>query len=89
MASHVGFYRLRNDQGHLDSIAVNVDPAESDLRYLEASQLQAEFAASAAPAQRTVWHEGPHWQAQPLWPYCLLAAMLLASAESALILGCR
>ncbi len=81
-----GFYRVSLPGGEIVPIAVNVDPAESDL-----TQLDAEAFVAASTAQATGIAGGPvarslsreqRERRQGVWWFLLLAALLALAAES-------
>jgi hypothetical protein len=85
-----GFYRVLAGDKLVGSVAVNVDPRESNLESLSLTQMQALseisrdrlFAAAGLDAQalRNL-RDG-----RPVWHYCLLAALCLLAVEQALTL---
>jgi hypothetical protein len=84
-----GVYEIRaagTTAGRPDRIAVNLDPAESDLSLLDPPELVAAVTghATAALSQPTIAAEISREEAehqQGLWWYLLLAGMLLLAAE--------
>jgi len=88
-----GFYRVLAGDKRLGSVAVNVDPRESNLESLSLPQVQAlselsrdrVFAASGVDIQALKGlREG-----RPIWHYCLLAALCLLGVEQMLALAWR
>jgi hypothetical protein len=85
-----GVYEVRAasaSAGRADRIAVNLDPAESDLSVVDPQELVAAVtgrAANAASAQQAVAEVTPTdaERQQGLWWYLLLAGMLLLAAET-------
>src|SRR6185503_6495075 len=87
-----GVYEIRsasNGSGRPDRIAVNLDPAESDLTPLDPSELVAAVtghatstavAAAEKPAELTAEEAE---RRQNVWWYLLLAGVLLLAAEMA------
>ena len=88
-----GLYELRPtgaaSTGPPESIAVNLDPAESDLASLDPSELVASVTGHATPipaglaAAETMTQEEAE-RRQGLWWYLLIAGLLLLAAESAI-----
>ena len=76
-----------NTTGRPDRIAVNLDPAESDLTPLDPQELIAAVVGHAAPVVRSA---DPQVELLPeeaerrqnIWWYLLLAGILLLSAET-------
>ena len=88
-----GFYRALAGDRLIGSVAVNVDPRESNLESLSLSQVQAlseisrdrVFGASAVDIQALKGlREG-----KPIWHYCLLVALCLLGVEQMLALAWR
>ena len=87
-----GIYELRaagTSSGRPESVAVNLDPAESDLTALDPRELVASVTGHATPtsalpgaAQAMTVAEAERRQA--LWWYLLLVGLLLLAAESAI-----
>ena len=86
-----GVYRVRvlgNDDGPVGTVAVNVNPAESDLATIDPEELvgsvttaapgerRASLAATLTPAERE--------RRQGVWWYLLIAALLVLVAETAI-----
>jgi hypothetical protein len=89
-----GVYEVRaaaaGSSGRSERIAVNLDPAESDLAQVDAQEMiaavtgrAAAAAGSSAPAPAEVSATDTERQ-QGLWWYLLLAGMLLLAAETAI-----
>jgi hypothetical protein len=87
-----GIYELRTtgaSAGRPDSVAVNLDPVESDLAPLDPSELVASVTghavplAGALPATQEMTREEVE-RRQGLWWYLLLAGLLLLAAETAI-----
>ena len=83
-----GFYRVLAGDRLVGSVAVNVDPRESNLESLTLSQVQA---LSEISRERLFATAGLDVQAlqnlregRPLWHYCLLAGLCLLGVEQAL-----
>jgi len=78
-----GFYRiLQNGQTQVGDIAVNVSPDESDLRQIDPSELESAeqkqrsyFVASTNTSPGSLNHD------TPIWPYLLVAALVLLILE--------
>jgi hypothetical protein len=88
-----GFYRVLAGDKLLGSVAVNVDPRESNLEALSLAQVQA---LSEISRDRVLVASGVDLQAlrglregKPIWHYCLLAALCLLGVEQALALVWR
>ena len=85
-----GVYEIRsatNTTGRPDRIAVNLDPAESDLSPLDPQELIAAVVGRAAPAARSTdaQTEIPPDEAerrQNIWWYLIVAGIFLLSAET-------
>lgn len=90
--SECGFYRVYAGDKVAGSVAVNVDPLESNLEKLDASQLKelskagprAAFLAGAEAADIEALLEG-----RPLWQYFLLAAIAMLCLEQVLTMVLR
>ena len=89
----IGFYRVLTGDKLVGSVAVNVDPRESNLESLSLPQIQAlseisrerVFAAAGLDVEAlTNLREG-----RPIWHYCLLGALGLLGLEQALTLVWR
>ena len=89
----IGFYRVLAGDKLVGSVAVNVDPRESNLESLSLPQIQAlseisherVFAAAGLDVEAlTNLREG-----RPIWHYCLLGALGLLGLEQALTLVWR
>jgi hypothetical protein len=87
-----GIYELRTtgaSAGRPDSVAVNLDPVESDLAPLDPNELVASVTghavplAGALPATQEMTREEVE-RRQGLWWYLLLAGLLLLAAETAI-----
>ena len=84
-AATVGFHRFLKSGKVIGIVAVNPHPDESDLRSIDPTALQQK--RSNRPA--LMINAGPGSgekvvglaHGRPLWPYCLLAAMLLLLLE--------
>jgi hypothetical protein len=86
-----GVYEIRsanNQSGRPDRIAVNLDPAESDLAPLDPTELVAAVTGHASQTNEST--SGPAQvsaeeaeRRQSIWWYLLLAGLLLLAAESA------
>jgi len=85
-----GFYELRGPDTPVGSgrpIAVNIDPAESDLSHLDPQELVA--AATTASVQRDAGIDAnaatreEQERRQKLWWYLLLGALLVLAVETA------
>jgi hypothetical protein len=83
-----GFYRIDAGEAHAGSVAVNVDPRESNLEALTVEQLRElanvprdRFLATTATDIDAV---GALLAGRPLWHWFLLAALCLAGVEQAL-----
>jgi hypothetical protein len=86
-----GIYEVRSavaSGGRPEAIAVNLDPAESDLAALDPSELIATVTGHASHAQAQA-PEGPQEvtreeseKRQSLWWYLLLAGLVLLAAET-------
>jgi hypothetical protein len=85
VAEH-GFYQVRPVAGGSSeevTIAANVDPAESDLRQLDAEELVAAVTASGGSAiEGAEGGRRPRESANRTWWYVLLAVTLLLVGES-------
>ncbi len=85
-----GFYRVYDTDKLIGSVAVNVDPRESNLASLSLAQVQAlsELARERVFATAGVDVRGLKVlrEGKPIWQYCLLAALLLLGAEQMLAL---
>jgi hypothetical protein len=91
--ARLGFYRVWVQDRLAASAAVNLDRRESDLARLEAAQLRelakgaaASVALASEPDERLA---GSLRRGIPLWPWCLLAVLLLLAAEQGLALAWR
>lgn len=88
-----GFYRVLAGERVAGSVAVNLDPRESNLESLSLPQMQA---LSELARERTFAAPGTDVEAlrrlregRPIWHYCLLGAMMLLGLETALTLVWR
>jgi hypothetical protein len=86
--AQAGVYRFRSQGRDVAAAAVNLDPAESDLRSL--SIQAAREGLSIAPSQPLVsgasaWHKPIDLEGTPLWGWLVLLAMLTISSELALL----
>jgi hypothetical protein len=92
--SEQGFYEVRDAgtaaAGRPEAVAVNLDPAESDLAPLDPGELvasvtghAAQVEPSASAAEATVTLEETE-RRQSLWWYLLLGGLLLLAAETAI-----
>ena len=85
-----GFYRVLAGEKLVGSVAVNVDPRESNLESLSMTQMRT---LSEISRDRLFAAAGLDVQAlrnlrvgRPLWHYCLVAALCLLALEQALTL---
>ena len=80
-----GFYALvRGNEPAVEVTAVNVDPAESDLRRVSAAAAAKALQSSVASvAVRGSGAEGPilHVRGEPLWPWFVVAALAVLGLE--------
>lgn len=84
-----GFYRVRSGGKTIGSVAVNVDPLESNLEALDVAQLKDLAKTRAATSWATVGGSTGIEKAltgEPLWHYCLLGAIGLLCLERVLVL---
>jgi hypothetical protein len=92
--SEQGFYEVRDAgtaaAGRPEAVAVNIDPAESDLAPLDPGELVAsvtghagQVESSANAAEATVTLEETE-RRQSLWWYLMLSGLLLLAAETAI-----
>ena len=86
-----GFYELRTNataEGSGRPVAVNVDPAESDLAHVEPRELVAAALATAGPASSASGADAgtaaERERGQRVWWYLLVAAFLVLAAETML-----
>jgi hypothetical protein len=81
-----GFYQVRPVEGGPASdlfIAANVDPAESDLRQLDAEELAAAVTRPGGPeAASERGSDSPPEETNRIWWYLLVAVVLLLAGES-------
>ena len=77
-----GFYRAETGQNAAIPFAVNIPPEETDLRRIDLTELQAKRSSSQA---HIVGKNGQSLASLryflPLWPYCLLLALLFLLIE--------
>ena len=86
-----GFYQVRSaaaDESHPTTVAVNLDPSESDLSALDPQELVGAVTGRAAPRMKDTTSPSalPPEDAerrQSIWWYLLLAGLLLLAAETA------
>ncbi|MDQ6666013.1 MAG: polysaccharide deacetylase, partial [Acidobacteriota bacterium] len=78
-----GFYDIRRPNGRHELAAVNPDRRESDFAIVPAETLQLWENTGKAPVQNTPGAEPVH-ESIDLWWYVLVAALILAGAESVL-----
>jgi len=88
-----GFYRIFSGDRHLGSAAVNVDSRESNLEALGTGQIQ-EFAQLSRERFHAVSGMdtdalGRLLEGLPLWPYCMLLALVFIALEQLLVLVWR
>ncbi|MDQ2899284.1 MAG: BatA domain-containing protein [Acidobacteriota bacterium] len=81
--THEGFYDIRRPSGRHELAAVNPDRRESDFAIVPTETLQLWENTGKAPVQNTPGAEPVH-ESIDLWWYVLLAALILAVAESVL-----
>jgi hypothetical protein len=87
-----GFYRVLVDDQIAGSMAVNLDPLESNLERLDAAQIEQWARTSHKAAVALASGSASIEQAltgKPLWPYCLIGAIGLLCLEQILTLVCR
>jgi len=85
-----GVYEIRATgaaSGRPEAIAVNIDPAESDLSAIDPRELVAAVTGhatptTAQPAQTPEMTRGESERRQSLWWYLLMAGLLLLAAET-------
>ncbi len=88
-ADQCGFYRVRSAGKTIGSVAVNVDPLESNLEALDVAQMKDLAKTRAATAWATVGGSTSIDKAlagEPLWQYCLIGAIVLLCLERVLVL---
>ena len=77
-----GFYRAATGRGYATAFAVNIPPEETDLRRADLTELQSKRAADQAPR---IGKNGPSLASlrysRPLWPYCIVLALLFLLIE--------
>lgn len=81
--THEGFYDIRRPSGRHELAAVNPDRRESDFTIVPAETLQLWENTGKAPVENAPGAEPVH-ESIDLWWYVLLAALILAVAESVL-----
>lgn len=88
-----GFYRVNEGSRHLGSLAVNIDPRESDLTALTGAQLAELSASPERKIASTTSHDtravAALLEGVPLWPYLLFAALCLIAMEQAALVALR
>ncbi len=75
----LGLYRIMHTDQAVTGFGAMLDPRESDLR----NRIDSPDAASAQTSVTTSSGQKPKGTSQPLWPWCLLAAMVLLVVEAA------
>ncbi len=87
-AREPGFYRVRAGGREIDSSAVNLDPAESNLQTLSAEELQTALNQGSISADRLTearWTQPLDLEGRPLWGWMIVVAMTLAGLEMSLL----
>jgi hypothetical protein len=83
-----GIYRLQQDDHTLDAIAVNLDPAESDLQTVVVQQVRDALAGPGGASQVVAagaWQRPFDLEGRPLWGWMILLAMACVGTELALL----
>jgi hypothetical protein len=83
-----GFYLIKHGTEVLSVAAVNLDGREGDLRRMDEQTLRDRLENDRSTVQvKSSQSEGPilNVRGRPLWPWCVLAAMILVGLELALL----
>ena len=87
-----GFYRIFVKDSSVGSVAVNVNPLESNFDMLSVTQLEELAQVSRAQFHATMGNQSSISQllnGKQLWHYCLLLAILLLALEQILVMALK